>query len=241
MTVLTVEIQPREDAPDPAQFQDRLGLRAVSIDRQRVAERARAAERARVARELHDTVAQELLGVLLHLNVALRAIPTCPTTAYAAVQVAIDRAEAGLADTRRVVGELRAAPGETPDLVAELRCLVRATADGIDPVVRFVHTLPACRVSAARAEHLIRIAGEAVANARLHSAASEVVVSLGQADGDVRLAVVDDGVGFAPARRAAGRYGLVGMAERAAEAGCALVVRSRPGRGTTVEIRWPAE
>jgi signal transduction histidine kinase len=198
------------------------------------------AERARLARELHDTVAQQHVGIVLHLRAALQGMPAGPTTSRAAVQVALDLAQAGLDDTRRAVGTLRTAPSGTTELVAALNRLVGRAAGQGEPAVWFDSRLTNCRVPSARAEHLLRIAGEAVANAHRHARAAEVVVSLVRADGTTRLTVADDGVGFAPTAPAPGRYGLVGMTERAEEAGCELTVRSQPGRGTTVEVRWPA-
>lgn len=232
------EPRPREGVPlGLPRLGAYLGHGTAAGDLRRVAEQAREAERLRLARELHDTVAQEFLGILLHLRIALKTGSDAPGPALAAVRAALDLAQAGLDDTRRAVGTLRAAPVQTTDLVASLKRLTR----GGGPGVRFDTELATCRVTGARAEHLLRIAAEALTNARRHAWASVVVVSLAQECGTARLAVADDGVGFAPTDPTPGHYGLVGMIERAAEAECQLTIRSQPGRGTTVEIRWPAE
>ncbi|MNC93886.1 Signal transduction histidine-protein kinase/phosphatase DegS [compost metagenome] len=77
-----------------------------------------------------------------------------------------------------------------------------------------------------------------------HSGARHATVELACRDGEVRIAVDDDGRGFdveaARGRGLRGRsLGLVGMQERAALAGGSLTLESRPGRGTRVEARFP--
>jgi signal transduction histidine kinase len=97
-----------------------------------------------------------------------------------------------------------------------------------------------------RAQHeVLAVLGEALANVERHADAANVNVRLARAAGDVVLTVRDDGRGFrtAPpadhARR--GRYGLVGVYERAERAGGTALVRSEPGEGTTLLVRVAAE
>jgi len=92
---------------------------------------------------------------------------------------------------------------------------------------------------------IFRIAQEALANVREHSAASKVVVSLEQMSDGVRLAICDDGAGFdvsqtvvAAARR--GRLGLVGMSERVRLLGGSFSLSSSPGTGTEVCVTLPS-
>ena len=92
---------------------------------------------------------------------------------------------------------------------------------------------------------IFRIAQEALANVREHSAASKVVVSLEQMSDGVRLAICDDGAGFdvsqtvvAAARR--GRLGLVGMSERVRLLGGSFSLTSAPGTGTEVCVTLPS-
>jgi signal transduction histidine kinase len=92
---------------------------------------------------------------------------------------------------------------------------------------------------------IFRIAQEALANVREHSAASKVLVSLEQMADGVRLAICDDGAGFdvsqtvvAAARR--GRLGLVGMSERVRLLGGTFSLTSAPGAGTQVCVTLPS-
>ena len=90
---------------------------------------------------------------------------------------------------------------------------------------------------------LFRIAQEALTNVGRHAHATHVVVKLEATDTLVRLAVVDDGVGFDPATvqvRASGRgWGLLSMTERAEAAGGHAWVESRHGEGTRVVVEVP--
>jgi signal transduction histidine kinase len=86
----------------------------------------------------------------------------------------------------------------------------------------------------------VRIAGEALANARAHAACRAVRVTCAYGRRALRLEVRDDGQGFDPARGAAnGHFGLVGMRERAGAIGARLTVERAPGRGTAVRVVIP--
>jgi signal transduction histidine kinase len=85
---------------------------------------------------------------------------------------------------------------------------------------------------------VLRIAHEALHNALRHASAEHVVVGLREGDGKLVVEVTDDGVGFEPHRAAvrSRHLGLTSMEERARELGGRLVIRSKPGSGTTVRL-----
>jgi len=93
------------------------------------------------------------------------------------------------------------------------------------------------RLAEAVEREVFAIAAEAFANIRQHARASHVDLSLQRCDEGVRLTIRDDGVGFAPDHDRGGRFGIVGMKERAAAAGARLAIESGPETGTLVEIR----
>lgn len=197
-------------------------------------------ERTRLARDIHDTLAQGFLGVLLHLETARRDLTAEPDRATRAIDHAYGLAKTNLDEARRSVRALRAKEGGMTDLLFALNRLTRdAAADGLVPI-HFQTDATACPVPAAVGEQVLRITGEAIQNARKHARPDRIVVSLVLTDGEVRAVVSDDGTGFAPAEPAPeGRYGLLGMRERATAAGCDLFVTSAPGRGTTITVVWP--
>jgi signal transduction histidine kinase len=89
-------------------------------------------------------------------------------------------------------------------------------------------------------EELFAILREALTNAAKHSDAGRIDVEVSYPDErSVRVAVTDDGVGFDPDQPRTGRYGLVGMSERADRIGAALTIASEPGAGTEIVAVWP--
>jgi signal transduction histidine kinase len=88
---------------------------------------------------------------------------------------------------------------------------------------------------------LYRICQEALANIARHAGAGRVTVRLVTTPERVELTVEDDGWGFDPEQIPEGRYGLVGMSERARMLGGSLNVHSSPGAGTRVEVTVPLE
>jgi two-component system sensor histidine kinase NreB len=86
---------------------------------------------------------------------------------------------------------------------------------------------------------IYRVAQEAMTNAVKHAHATHLDVSLSGSDGDVRLTVTDNGLGFDLDNAEGKGLGLLGMRERADLVGGKLSVRSEQGEGTTVELQVP--
>ena len=219
----------------------------VALERARLAEEgarlALAEERTRMAREIHDTLAQGLTAIGLHVESACRYVESDPALARARLDRALATVRESLAEARRSVLNLRAAPLDGRRLPEALGALARSfTAEtGIPVRLRLGEVSPGLCPSA-EAE-LFRIAQEALHNTRRHADATQVTVELTQHAGMVRLRVRDNGQGF-ERRTAAGRgHGIVGMRERARLLGGTLRLRSRIGTGTTVtaEIPHPPE
>lgn len=216
----------------------------IAIERARLAEAgarlARAEERARIAREIHDTLAQSLTAIALHLEGAVRTVDASPGRAKARVARALDVARAGLEEARRSVLALRAAPAAGRPLPEALGVLARAlTAEtGVRVHVRTTGDRP---IPPQVEAELFRVAQEALTNVRRHAEANEVAIALSRTQHRVRLSIRDDGRGFTPRRVPAGRLGLVGMRERAQLLGGRLHVASSRRGGTTVTASVPLE
>jgi two-component system, NarL family, sensor kinase len=214
----------------------------LAVERGRLAESgasaARAAERTRLAREIHDTLAQDLAAIALQLESALRDVaPESPGAAR--MHIALDVARASMARARGSVMSLRADPLEGRSLAAALAALARRVSSESGLRVGF-HQRGTPSIAYEAETELYRIAAEALANARAHAGASRVDLELiGRDDGAVVLHVRDDGAGFDPSARDADRYGLIGMEERAGLAGATLHIASAPGAGTSVEAVVP--
>ena len=140
-----------------------------------------------------------------------------------------------LAEMRALIFELRPGGLEEGGLVPALRRHAAAVQGRIGlPVV--VEAEVDARLPADVEDVLYRIAQEALHNVVKHARARTVRLTLSIHDDTVRLAVVDDGTGFDPAQVPAGHLGLAGMKARAETIGAELAVRTRPGRGTTIEV-----
>jgi signal transduction histidine kinase len=200
-----------------------------------IAKRAVRGERVRLARELHDEIGPSLASLGLALDLALLQYPTKPELGSHLQQLR-GSVEGLVEEVRRTVTDLRQDAGDS--------LLQRATALGgefQDNAPRLVVELEERRPPRpSQADELGAILTEAVRNARLHAGATAVTVS-GFVDHDRgELVVSDDGAGFDPETVADRRFGLIGMAERAAGIGGRMDVATAPGQGTTITVRWGA-
>ncbi len=185
-------------------------------------------ERRRLTRDLHDGVQQRLVAIGMGLRrLQRRAGPD--TEVAAGLDGAVDEIAEAVRDLREIARGLR--PGALDGgLAPALADLARRTPLPIDVEG------PASRVAGEVEATAYYVACEAIANAVKHAGATRVVVRALQEGDDLRLTVSDDGRGGA--RPSAGG-GLAGVADRVAAHGGALVLDSRPGMGTRVEVTLP--
>jgi NarL family two-component system sensor histidine kinase YdfH len=90
-------------------------------------------------------------------------------------------------------------------------------------------------------ETAIRVVSEGLTNIARHARARKVSLRLAGDEKELEIEINDDGVGFDPQAIEAGHYGLLGMRERVRLANGSLEVRSEPGKGTQLVIRFPLE
>jgi signal transduction histidine kinase/DNA-binding NarL/FixJ family response regulator len=206
---------------------------------------AAAAERTRMAREVHDTIAQGLVSVLLQLRSAHGAIDGGRAgEAIAAIDEARTAAEAAFEETRRSVLGLAPSPLEGRSLEDALELeLGWVNRTGVADV-RLVTAGTPVPLPPDLAHTLFRIAQEALTNALRHARATSVRVGVVYAPTGVTLLVQDDGAGFDRSRVATGgggthTLGLKGMVERARLLGGTLELDSTPGWGTRVRASIP--
>jgi PAS domain S-box-containing protein len=197
-------------------------------------------ERTRLARDIHDTLLQGVTGIALQLRATLPNLGAAPQATVNAIRRIVELADATTRDARRAVWDIRAPALAQNGLPTALEEEVRRRANGMR--VRFAVEGVPRRVSAVVADTIFRIGQEAVINAATHSGADTVSVVLAYQPRAVQLTVEDDGRGFQvdPLGRAhGGRWGLLGMRERAERIDAPLVIRSAEGAGTTVELSVP--
>jgi two-component system sensor histidine kinase UhpB len=201
-------------------------------------------ERRRLARDLHDGPAQSLAAALFAVDIAIRALERSPDTARDELTGARELVRDALDDVRSMMTGLRPRLLEERGLVAALESLA-AMPPLWGPDVRVeARGQVGQRLPPELALGLYRIAQEAVSNARRHSGASRVVVSLYIDRDMVTLEVGDDGHGFSVSDAASGvgrGEGIPGMRERALLLGAHLAIVSRPREGTRVIVTVPLD
>jgi signal transduction histidine kinase len=216
------------------------GLVYLSINRQvRLALAAQHEERQRIARELHDSVSQALYGIGLGARTAREAlIDEDREGAAESVDYVLSLAEAGLAEMRALLLELRPEALEQDGLTAALT--KQAAALGARYQINVRSDLGAEPDLAAEAKQaLYRIGQEALHNIAKHAHARHVDLHLGQTAAGIVLEVRDDGVGFDPSGAFPGHLGLRSMRERIESLGGSLHIDSVPGQGTTIRAEIP--
>jgi signal transduction histidine kinase len=201
-------------------------------------------ERTRLAREIHDTLAQQLTGIVLELEAADTLLNRgSERRAKSSVEKARELARSALQEARRSVWNLRPAPLSATGLVAAIGHEVEAWEERTGIPARFrARAVPEHPPLSPTAEvALLRIGQEALSNAARHGKPEHVDVELRAHAQELVLSIHDDGVGFDPSASAPREdcFGLDGMAERARSAGGTLTVVSAPGNGTTVTTRLP--
>jgi DNA-binding NarL/FixJ family response regulator/signal transduction histidine kinase len=231
------------DIPRAQQIADQLAtyLDLVRLHRQE-RDLAVAEERARLAREIHDTLTQDLSLLVLQLQ-ALERTAGLPPSVQAEVAATTEQAHLLLQEARRSVWDLAPSPLEGRDLVTALEEELDRFCEATHLVGRMSITGTPRPIAPAIEAGLLRIAQEALANARKHAQAHRTALCLHYDAEDVMLTVEDDGQGFDPSVRAtasaSGGFGLTSMRERAHVFGGILDVKSTPGRGTRVTARLP--
>lgn len=224
---------------------------------QREREGARQDERQRLARDLHDSIVQQVFSIGMQataigvLGDRGGQIPADAVQRFAGEVGALSQAV--LADLRAMVHELRPSPFTRLGIEEAVRTLVRSTENrtGLDARMVFSKGLEA--LSPELAEDVYRITAEALHNVVKHAEANTVTVRLALRDHTLAATVSDDGTGLVaeapdniteeghagPAGSHNHGYGLTGMRERAERWGGTLNIRSRPGRGTAVRVVIP--
>jgi signal transduction histidine kinase len=192
-----------------------------------------ASERERLAREIHDTIAQDLTGLVMLTQRAQRELGDSEAGTLALLE---ENARTALAETRALVeasAPVGLTTGSISDALARLGTrfgretgiIVTVEADDLPALDRGTEVV------------LLRVAQEGLANVRKHAAAGAASISAWADNGWVALRITDDGSGFDPTTPTDG-FGLNGMRERLALVGGTLDVSSSPA-GTALTATLP--
>lgn len=202
-------------------------------------------ERNRLARELHDTLAHSLSALTVQLEAVRSLWDKRPDKALRMLEKADETARTGLAEARRALQALRAAPLEAMGLPGAVRELAETAAarTGAALDLRVPEALQDCLPGEVE-QGVYRIAQESLENVVRHAGATALLVELAESPDGLRLTVQDDGQGM-EIETAGGAsdegLGIRGMQERAALIGAALAISSEAGAGTRVALTVPRE
>lgn len=192
-------------------------------------------ERNRMARELHDSITQDIHGILYSLR-PLREVLSGNQQGMRILNHLEETAANTLQELRRLVMELSPSPLEDRSLeeALSLHCdlFARRTQVELNLELDYNGNLQPDQEMA-----VYRITQEALANIQKHAEASRVAVSLQSMDGATCLSITDNGKGFDPQTVKKG-HGLANMADRARQSGGRLEIKSAPGQGTTIILEF---
>ena len=198
-------------------------------------------ERQRLAHEIHDTLAQGFISIIMQLETAEQSLPTPNDPLAQQLHQAKETARHNLQQARRVVSDLRPEILENGSLIAALERTVQRWSQQ--------HNIPATLQTTGTPlplhpdvdVTLLRATQEALANIHKHAQAQNVSVTLSYMGDTVLLDVQDDGVGLNGAKPSpfGGGFGLQAMRERVAQYNGELLLESEPGGGTTLVVSIP--
>lgn len=193
------------------------------------------AERQRLARELHDSVSQQLFAASMLLSALTE-------------QAHDEGAQKQLGQVEKIVQQAQL---EMRALLLHLRPVAlrnKSLAEGLEDLIlelqekvyfHIEYQIEEIALSKAEEDHLFRIAQEAISNTLRHAKATEVELLFIERDQLAILRIQDNGLGFDIDGDKTSSYGLRNIAERAVEIGCTYKIVSVPNEGTIVEVKVP--
>lgn len=197
------------------------------------------AERQRLARELHDSVSQQLFAASMLLS-AITEIDTPPENAKQTLLQIEKIVQQAQLEMRALLLHLRPIALNNNTLSQGLKELIIELKEKVN--VDIEYHIEEIQLTKAEEDHLFRIAQEALSNTLRHAKATEVELLLIERDGLAILRIQDNGRGFDMNEEAnSTSYGLKNIAERAVEIGGKYKIVSVPGEGTIVEVKVPLE
>lgn len=214
------------------------------VERQELLEQ----ERGRIAREIHDSIMQDVGHAMQKLDYTQRILETQPQAALNEIEQAHAILNRSLRDLRYGISSLLPVPLEGQDFDDALKVLLHEASQNM-PHIKITSDLDKIALwPQALRSPVYRFIQEALNNIRKHASASEVHIRVRQVAGLGLVQVSDNGQGFVPEQvrhiplgqeTTALHMGLLTMEERIRQAGGVLEIHSKPGAGTTLKARFP--
>ncbi|MNO14166.1 Sensor histidine kinase LiaS [compost metagenome] len=215
-------------------------LKDLEKAHKKVEELTLANERQRLARDLHDTLAQGLAGIIMQLEAVNAHISNGNITrSQEFLQISMGQARRILAEARLAIDNLREKSASNMEfeeaLNDEMRRFIQAT--GISLIQRIEIVSP---LTGTQKEHSLQIVSECLMNVAKHAQADKVWVIVKEQSNCLQVEIRDNGVGFDTSMigKKTGHYGILGMYERVRLIGGELAIQSLP-TGTHILIEAP--
>jgi signal transduction histidine kinase len=198
-------------------------------------------ERNRMAREIHDTLAQGLGCISIHLEFIKNRLQEAPPEIIKHLEITRDLVRHSLADARNAIWDMRSQALQDGDLVSALDTKMKQLTEGSNVSVRLIVTGQPRRIYPALENDLLHIGEEALCNAVKHAHAKKIELSLDFGKDEICLSVTDDGCGFAPEQSPLrmDSFGIIGMRKRVQQLHGQLLVQSSFGAGTQILATVP--
>ncbi|MBC7366905.1 MAG: PAS domain S-box protein [Undibacterium sp.] len=200
-------------------------------------------ERRKISRDLHDDVVQILVGINVELSAMGRDVSLGPRALQSKIKRTQRLVKKSVTAVHQFARELRPAVLDDLGLIPALHAFMKTAAARSKFKIRFTAFAGVEDLDSARRTVLYRVAQEALTNVGRHAQAREVTVDITQIPGAIRMEVHDNGKSFQVPQTLSSstnkRLGLLGMRERVEMVGGTVVIKSEPGRGTTVRAEIP--
>lgn len=194
-------------------------------------------ERQRLARELHDSVSQQLFAASLMLS-AIKETELEPPLDQQIPTLEKMIQESQL-EMRALLLHLRPIGLKDKTLGEGIKSLMTDLQRKVP--MKVIYDIDTFEVPKGIEDHLFRITQEAISNTLRHANGTQVSVELLNRDGHLLLRIQDDGIGFNPDEKMEQSYGLKNMRERATEIGATFHIVSLPNAGTRIEVKAPLD
>ena len=200
-------------------------------------------ERRRIGRDLHDGPVQTLTQVAMRLEIARRLLTAEPEAVDGELQHLSTRVVQAVNEIRQLIFDLQPIAIDEVGLLGAVENLVQGVEREAGIAIRIDdrEMPPDMALSQAQQILIFRLLQEALTNVVKHAGAKHIVVRWRSQPDALGVEVEDDGKGFPEGDVPSHHFGLQGRRERLQRVGGDLSVRSRPGAGSVVSIRWPRQ
>jgi len=200
-------------------------------------------ERKRISRELHDEIAQAMVGINVHLEALTHEVTDDPRNLKRKIKRTQHLVEKMVDNVHRFARELRPTTLDDLGLIPALHAFLKEFTKRTGVRARLTVFAAIEQLNIAKRTALYRVAHEALNNVASHAQATRVEVSIEKLPDGICMKIRDDGKSFDVERllnaRGNKRLGLLGMRERVEMVGGTFCVESAPGQGTTVQVEIP--